>query len=96
MVQLSANRRSCIAILSVSLVSFAAITLYIASQRVFVIVVVLDFVMTQSGNFWINTRIAHKATDEFELCSSFGKQSIPDFMKHEVVAALTEHNAMKT
>jgi hypothetical protein len=33
MVQLSATRRSCIAILSVSLVSFAAITLCVASQR---------------------------------------------------------------
>jgi hypothetical protein len=34
MVQLSANRCSCIAILWVSLVSFAAISLYVASQRV--------------------------------------------------------------
>jgi hypothetical protein len=34
MVQLSATRCSCIAILSVSLVSFAAITLCVASQRV--------------------------------------------------------------
>jgi hypothetical protein len=41
MVQLSAIRRSCIAILWVSLVSFAAITLSVASQRVFIVV---DFV----------------------------------------------------
>jgi hypothetical protein len=34
MVQLSATRCSCIAILCVSLVSFAAITLCVASQRV--------------------------------------------------------------
>jgi hypothetical protein len=34
MVQLSATRFSCIAILCVSLVSFAAITLCVASQRV--------------------------------------------------------------
>jgi hypothetical protein len=34
MVQLSATRCSCIAILWVSLVSFAAITLYVASERV--------------------------------------------------------------
>jgi hypothetical protein len=41
MVQLSATRCSCIiAILWVSLVSFAAITLYIASQRIFIVVVV--------------------------------------------------------
>jgi hypothetical protein len=36
MVQLSATRCSCIAILSVSLVSFAAITLCVASHRVFI------------------------------------------------------------
>jgi hypothetical protein len=38
-------------------VSFAAITLCIASQRVFivvVVVVVVYFVTTQSGNFWIH------------------------------------------
>jgi hypothetical protein len=39
MVQLSATRYSCIAILWVSLVSFAAIAFSVASQRVFVIVV---------------------------------------------------------
>jgi hypothetical protein len=39
MVQLCATRCSCIAIFWVSLVSFAAITLCVASQRVFVIVV---------------------------------------------------------
>jgi hypothetical protein len=38
MVQFSATRCSCISILWVSLVSFAAITLCIASQRVFVVV----------------------------------------------------------
>jgi hypothetical protein len=53
MVQLSATRCSCISILWVSLVSFAAISLCVASQRVFIIVVVY-FVMTQSGNFWIH------------------------------------------
>jgi hypothetical protein len=41
MVQLSATRCCCIAILWVSLVSFAAITLCVASQRVFVVVVVV-------------------------------------------------------
>jgi hypothetical protein len=51
MVQLSATRCSCIAVLWVSLVSFAAITFCVGSQRVFVVVY---FVMTQSGNFWIN------------------------------------------
>jgi hypothetical protein len=54
MVQLSAARRSCIAILGVSLVSFAAITLCVASQRVIPKVSVY-FVMTQSENFWYET-----------------------------------------
>jgi hypothetical protein len=40
MVQLSATRCSCIAILLVSPVSFAAITLCVAPQRVFVVVYV--------------------------------------------------------
>jgi hypothetical protein len=39
MVQLSATRCSCVAILCVSLVSFAAITLCVASQRVFSVAV---------------------------------------------------------
>jgi hypothetical protein len=45
MVQLSATRCSCIAILRVSLVSFAAITLRVASQRVFIIIVVVVVVV---------------------------------------------------
>jgi hypothetical protein len=55
MVQLSATWCSCIAILWVRLVSFVAITLCVASQRVFVVVVY--FVVTQSGNFWIKPRV---------------------------------------
>jgi hypothetical protein len=55
MVQLSAIRCSCIAILWVTLVSFVAITLRVASQRVFIVVYL---VMTQSGNFWIHPHIA--------------------------------------
>jgi hypothetical protein len=45
MVQLSATRCSCIAILLVSLVSFVAIILCVASQRVFTFVVVVDIVI---------------------------------------------------
>jgi hypothetical protein len=56
MVQLSAKRCSCIAILWVSLVSFATITLCVTSQRVFIIVVIS--LSTQSGDFWIHPRIA--------------------------------------
>jgi hypothetical protein len=40
MIELSATRCSCIAILWVSLVGFAAITLCVASQQVFIVVVV--------------------------------------------------------
>jgi hypothetical protein len=42
MVQLSTTRCSCIAILWVSLVSFAAITLRVASQRVFIVYFDID------------------------------------------------------
>jgi hypothetical protein len=45
MVQLSATRCSCIAILLVSLVSFAPITRCVASQRVFFVVVFVYFVI---------------------------------------------------
>jgi hypothetical protein len=51
-IQPSATGCSFIAILWDSLVSFVAITLCVASQRVFIIAVY--FVMTQSGNFWIH------------------------------------------
>jgi hypothetical protein len=54
MVQLSATRCSCIAILWVSVVSFATITLCVASQRVFLFFILL---MTWSGNFWTHPRI---------------------------------------
>jgi hypothetical protein len=50
MVQLSATSCSCIAILWVSLVSFAAITLCVASQRLFVSISI------QCGNFWVHPR----------------------------------------
>jgi hypothetical protein len=53
MIQLSATRCSCISILWVSLVSFAATTLCVASQRVFIVI----SLSTQSGNFWIHLRI---------------------------------------
>jgi hypothetical protein len=44
MVQLSAIKCSCVAILWASLVSFAAITLCVASQRVFIVVKVYFFI----------------------------------------------------
>jgi small-conductance mechanosensitive channel len=45
MVLLSATKCSCIAILCVSLVSYSAITLCVASQRVFTVVVVVVVVV---------------------------------------------------
>jgi hypothetical protein len=57
MAQLSATRCSCITILWVSLVSFAAITRCVASQRVFIVVVVYFVISTQFGNFWIHPHI---------------------------------------
>jgi hypothetical protein len=54
MVQLSATRCSYIAF-CVSLVSFATITLCVAFQQVFLVV---DFIMTQSRNFWLCPRIS--------------------------------------
>jgi hypothetical protein len=53
MAQIFATRYSFIVILWVSLVSFAAIILFVASQRV-IPKVSIYFVMTQSGNFWIH------------------------------------------
>jgi hypothetical protein len=52
---LSATRCSCITILWVSLASFAAISLYIASQRMFIVVSV--YFVIESGNFWIHPRL---------------------------------------
>jgi hypothetical protein len=37
-------------------VTFAAITVFVASQRVFIVFVVISL-STQSGNFWIYSRI---------------------------------------
>jgi hypothetical protein len=53
MVQVLATRCSHIAIFWVRLVSFVAIALCVASQRVFIFAISLS---TQSGNFWIHSR----------------------------------------
>jgi hypothetical protein len=55
MVQLSATRCSCIAILWVSLVSSAVITLRVTSQRVFIVVSVY-FVTHSVRKVWIHPR----------------------------------------
>jgi hypothetical protein len=54
MVQLSATKCNCIAILWVSLVSFAAIILCVASQWVFIVVVC--FVINSVRKLWIHPR----------------------------------------
>jgi hypothetical protein len=44
--------------------SFASVTLYVASERVFIVVVVVVVVYsfsTQSGNFWIHPCIEENA-----------------------------------
>jgi hypothetical protein len=56
MAQLSATRWSCIAIWWVSLVSFAATNLCVASQRVFIVLLLFISLSTRSGNFWIHLR----------------------------------------
>jgi hypothetical protein len=69
MVQLSATRFSCIAILWVSLVSFTTITLRVASQRVFIFVVIS--LSNQYGNFWIYPRmsaVSSISTRRYSLC----------------------------
>jgi hypothetical protein len=74
MVQLSTTRRSSIAILWVRLVSFAVITLYVASQLVFISVSTY-FIMTQSGNVWIHPRM-------FSECSVSLRFSLPKYCTH--------------
>jgi hypothetical protein len=67
------TRCSCISILCVSLVSFAAITLCVASERVIPKVSIYSL-STQSGNLWVHSRtISHLgdviATERSVVCS---------------------------
>jgi len=88
MVQLSATKYSCIAIWWVSLVSCTTLTLCVAS-RIFVVVVY--FVMSQSGNFLIYPHI--KATSAtimffFFISGDFGTYQLRQSLLH-MLAALT-------
>jgi hypothetical protein len=65
MVQLSDTRCSCIAILRVSLVSFATITLRVASQQVFIVVVVY-FVIESVRKVLDTPSYTHKTTGEID------------------------------
>jgi hypothetical protein len=58
-------------------VSFAAIILGVASQRVFIVVSVY-FVMTQSGNFWIHPR-------SVEIKNAWSYTSTPQVCLHGVM-----------
>jgi len=55
-VQISVTTCSCIAILWISLVSFVAVTLCIACQRCFLLLLLFISLSTQSGNLWIHSR----------------------------------------
>jgi hypothetical protein len=72
MVELSATRCSYIAILWVNLVSFTAITLCVASQRVFIVVSVYFFI-DSVRKFWIHPRTSWQWLD------GGGGQSSPTF-----------------
>jgi hypothetical protein len=53
------------------LMSFAVITLCVACQRVFIVVVfVVYFIVTQSGNFWIHPRIRTSVAVSKKLLTS--------------------------
>jgi hypothetical protein len=81
MVQLSATRYSCIAILWVSLVSFAAITVCIASQRV---------ILKVSVYFVIDP-----VRKRLDTPSYFSQFFICYVLQFCAIAALNEHHAMK-
>jgi hypothetical protein len=69
MLQLSATRCSYIAILWVSLVSFASITLYVASQRVFVALSFYFFIDSVRKLFDTRSYILNCSTVVFQMCS---------------------------
>jgi hypothetical protein len=82
MVQLSATRFSCIAILWVSLVNFAAITLCVASQQV-ILNVSVYFVMTQSGNFWIHSLIPNSVGMLYTVLLSWESHRLSSLVSDE-------------
>jgi hypothetical protein len=57
MVQFSATKCSCIAILWVSLVSFAAITFVLLLSECLLLLLLFISLSTPSGNFWIHHRV---------------------------------------
>jgi hypothetical protein len=76
MVRLSATKRSCIAILCVSLVSFTAIIVCVASQQVFIVVIyfVIDSVRKLVDTPSYNTYIV---TESHPFFKSINVYSVP-------------------
>jgi hypothetical protein len=92
MVKLSATRCSCIAILWVSLASFAAITLCVASQRVFIIAVVYFVIgsirklldtpsyVTYSSKLWQSTTLPHGNINKYTwTCPDGNEKCVQNF-----------------
>jgi hypothetical protein len=71
MVQLSATRRSFIAILWVSLVSFVAISLYVASQQVFIVVRVYSYINSVRKLLDTPSYVSPKRRELFALLCCF-------------------------
>jgi hypothetical protein len=77
-------------------VSFAAITLCVASQRVFIVVISLS---TQAGNFWIHPRMyAHRSSQSvsnfhFIDGHQFGSSSV--YMQNPLLSRLSKNVIIK-
>jgi hypothetical protein len=71
-------------------VNFAAIILYVASQRVIPKVRVY-FVMTQSGNFWIHSRMLSRANPKATT-----RTSDSTFKCQSLACGLKQHVALFT
>jgi hypothetical protein len=91
MAQLSAIRYYCIAIWWVSLVSFASITLCVASWVFIVIVISLS---TLSRNFWIHPRVRqHRETKHMWMPWTEFELVIPLFKQRKTVRSLDVANS---
>jgi hypothetical protein len=88
MVQLSATKCNYIAILSVSLVSFAAVTLCVSSQRVFLLLLFISL-STRSENFWIYTLRFCKGRKQFKQIKYL------DRMKRNIMKSIAESAVMR-
>jgi hypothetical protein len=100
MVQLSTTRCSCIAILWVSLVSFAAITLHFASQRVFIFVNIYFVIDSVRKRLYTHSyfHCGSSKSEIYFLCSAMQAPTrcIPSYHMKVKSLCLTNHHAMKT